>query len=213
MDAGVVGLQDWALNSSQTTIDPLEARSRTSASQFHKSSFRGTQKERAMAPSYSAQALFEVKNLVAVVTGGGSGLGKVIAHALAANSAKAVYILGRREEALVQTRDSSPNPDVTHLIVCDVTSKDSLAAAADRVRKDVSYCNAVFANRGIAMAGVGDAIRHVGSSSAKSLQEKLWASSMGELTKTFHVNVTGAFYTAVAFLDPLDESNKRLVVS
>lgn len=166
-----------------------------------------------MASSYSAQSLFEVKGLIAVVTGGGSGLGKVIAHALAANGAKAVYILGRREEALGRTRDSSPNPDITHPVVCDVTSKDSLATAADRVRKDVGYCDVVFANSGVATAGLGDAIKNVGNSSVKSLQEKLWAPSMDEFNKTFHVNVTGAFYTAVAFLDLLDEANKRAVVS
>lgn len=105
-----------------------------------------------MASSYSAQSLFHVADLVAVITGGGSGLGRVIAHSLAANGAKAVYVLGRREEALGQTRDSSPSPAITHPVLCDVTSKDSLAAAADRVRKDVGYCNAVFANSGVATA-------------------------------------------------------------
>ncbi|PFH59644.1 hypothetical protein XA68_12080 [Ophiocordyceps unilateralis] len=165
-----------------------------------------------MDSSYKAQSLFEVKDLVAVITGGGSGLGRVITHALAANGAKAVYILGRRENSLVATQEASSHGQVIHPVVCDVTSKDSLAAAAERVRKDVGYCDVVFANSGIATANVGEAMRNIANSTIKSLQQSLWEPSMEEFSQTFHVNVTGAFYTAVAFLHLLDEGNKRAVV-
>ncbi|KAG5956687.1 hypothetical protein E4U58_006465 [Claviceps cyperi] len=57
------------------------------------------------ASSYSAASLFSVKGLVAVITGGGSGLGAITAHALVANGAKAVYILGRKKEALLSTQE------------------------------------------------------------------------------------------------------------
>ena len=43
--------------------------------------------------------LTDVSGLVAVVTGGGIGLGLIIARALEANGAK-VFITGRREEKL-----------------------------------------------------------------------------------------------------------------
>lgn len=46
-----------------------------------------------------ASNLFSVNGLVAVVTGGGTGIGLMIARALEHNGAK-VYILGRREEVL-----------------------------------------------------------------------------------------------------------------
>ena len=43
--------------------------------------------------------LFDVSNLTAVVTGGGTGIGLMITQGLVANGAK-VYITGRRKEAL-----------------------------------------------------------------------------------------------------------------
>jgi NAD(P)-dependent dehydrogenase (short-subunit alcohol dehydrogenase family) len=44
-----------------------------------------------MSPTNKATDLFNVQGLVAVITGGGSGLGLYAARALDANGAKAVY--------------------------------------------------------------------------------------------------------------------------
>ena len=49
-----------------------------------------------MPPSNKIQDLFSVIDLVAVITGGGSGLGLYAARALDANGAKAVYIVGEQ---------------------------------------------------------------------------------------------------------------------
>jgi NADP-dependent 3-hydroxy acid dehydrogenase YdfG len=48
---------------------------------------------------YSRSNLTDVSGLVAVVTGGGTGLGLTIARTLEANGAK-VFITGRRQEKL-----------------------------------------------------------------------------------------------------------------
>ncbi|RFU75122.1 short chain dehydrogenase reductase [Trichoderma arundinaceum] len=163
--------------------------------------------------SYSVESLFRVDGLVAVITGGGSGLGRITAHALAANGAKAVYVLGRREDALVATRDTSPNPEAIRPVVCNVTSKDSLKAAADQVREEVGYCDVVFANSGVITADNSSMMGNVNGLDLKAIQESLWAYEMEEFTQSFHVNVTAAFYTVLAFLDLLDEGNKKAVVS
>ncbi len=50
--------------------------------------------------SFKAADLFAVTGMVFIITGGGSGLGEMMARALDANGAAKVFILGRRKEAL-----------------------------------------------------------------------------------------------------------------
>lgn len=49
--------------------------------------------------SLDAASLFGVKGLIAVITGGGTGIGLMLTKALEHNGAK-VYIIGRRLEVL-----------------------------------------------------------------------------------------------------------------
>lgn len=54
----------------------------------------------------TASSLFDITGRVAVITGGGTGLGLMMAKALEANGAK-VYILGRRLELLQEAAKQS----------------------------------------------------------------------------------------------------------
>jgi NAD(P)-dependent dehydrogenase (short-subunit alcohol dehydrogenase family) len=57
------------------------------------------------AQSYSLQSLYDLSGLVALVTGGGTGIGLMISTGLAANGAK-VYITGRRKDVLDKVVDA-----------------------------------------------------------------------------------------------------------
>ncbi|PFH62547.1 hypothetical protein XA68_13129 [Ophiocordyceps unilateralis] len=164
-------------------------------------------------PPYTAESLFDVRDLVVVVTGGGGGLGRIMAHSLAANGAKAIYLLDINSEGLAAAKHSSPAPDLIHTVICDVTDKESLAAAAGRVRGDMGYCDVVFANAGVLKANTGQTMEGLTSSTPiTTLQEKLWAPTMDEMVQTLTVNVAGVYFTAVAFLDLLHQGNQRAVV-
>ena len=154
------------------------------------------------------QDLFQVQNLVAVITGGGSGIGKLAAHALVAAGAKTVYILGRRSGTLQNCKDSSLRPEAIVPIVCDVSSKKSLHDAVEQVKKETGYCDLLFAN-----AGVPEIPRQiVDRSTIQSLQKGLWDLDMESYEQIYKINTLGAFQTAIAFLQLLDEGNKQAVV-
>lgn len=158
-----------------------------------------------------AADLFNVNGLVVVITGGGSGLGRYAAHALDANGAKVVYIVGRREESLREVAKGGRN---IIPIVGDVTSKESLEKVAEQVRKEQGYVNLLFANAGVLGPIVRKSLPEKGSGpdgrpSIEEMQKALWEPSMEEFTNTSHVNCTGVFYTAVAFMTLLDAGNKK----
>lgn len=81
------------------------------------------------------QDLFNVQGLVVVVTGGGSGLGLYAARALDANGAKAVYIIGRRENTLQEAAKTGVNGSIKP-IVGDVSDKSSLIKIVEQVRQE-----------------------------------------------------------------------------
>ncbi|KAF2753665.1 short chain dehydrogenase/reductase [Pseudovirgaria hyperparasitica] len=160
-----------------------------------------------MAPNYDATSLFSVKGLVAVITGGGSGLGANVAHALDANGAKAVYVLGRRAEALERTAAEAKNGSIKP-IVCDVTDKSQLAAAAAKVSSESGFINVLFANSGAIGPPTGDLLSRDTPPSLDEFTSRLCEVEMSDFTQTMHVNVTGTFFTALAFAKLLDAGNK-----
>jgi len=161
-----------------------------------------------MAPTNKAQELFNVQGLVVVITGGGSGLGLYAARALDANGAKAVYIVGRREETLQNAAKTAVNGTIIPL-VGDVTDKESLQKIAERVRQEQGFINLLFANAGIGGLKHASALPQDRKPTIKEFQEIMFKPEMEDFTKLLHFNTTAVFYTAVAFLDLLDAGNKK----
>src|SRR5436190_23394746 len=78
--------------------------------------------------------------LLALVTGGGSGVGRAVAHRLA-DAGWRVAILGRRADALAAT--AAHAPDRIRPEVCDVVDAAAVAAVCDRLRADWGGLDAV----------------------------------------------------------------------
>ena len=167
-----------------------------------------------MSPTNKATDLFNVNGLVAVITGGGSGLGLYAARALDANGAKAVYIVGRRSETRQAAAKTSVNGTIKP-IVGDVTDKASLTKIADQVRQEQGYINLLFANAGIVGAKHGamlkESLKDGGSSkpTVAEFQKIMFEPPIDDFTFASHVNCSAVFYTAIAFLDLLDAGNKQ----
>ncbi|KAK4098491.1 NAD(P)-binding protein [Parathielavia hyrcaniae] len=159
-----------------------------------------------MTSNLDAASLFRVDGIVAVVTGGGTGIGLTMARALAINGAKRVYLLGRRPNVLAEA--TTLHPTVFAPIQCDVTSHASLQAAVDRITSETGYINLLIANSGI--SGPLEA-RWDPSLPLSEVRARLFSgqAAMDATTLTFHVNTTGALFSMVAFLELLDAGNKH----
>ncbi|KAK3401416.1 hypothetical protein B0T20DRAFT_346783 [Sordaria brevicollis] len=154
----------------------------------------------------SANNLFNVNGMVAVITGGGTGIGLMMARALAANGAKRVYLLGRRPDVLLEA--AKANPAVLVALTCDVTNKDSLQKIVDKITNDVGYINLFVANSGV----LGPPNKWDTSLPLSEVRKNLFTNfQMEEMTSALNTNVTGAFFSMVAFLELLEAGNRNAV--
>jgi NAD(P)-dependent dehydrogenase (short-subunit alcohol dehydrogenase family) len=129
-----------------------------------------------------------------------------MARALATNGAKRVYLLGRRLDVL--TTATHHHPAIFVPIQCDVTSHASLQSAVDRITAESGYINLLIANSGIGGPTPGWNL----SLPLSEVRTALFSQAvMDDTTSTLNVNVTGAFFTMVAFLELLDAGNQKAV--
>ena len=167
--------------------------------------------------SLSAAALFRVDGTVAVITGGGTGIGLIMARALAANGARRVFILGRRRDVVDSAADAANKElgvtDVLVPVVCDVTDKASLQASVDTVSANLAGADktgSVGVNLLVCNAGTsGPSMFYDPQISVSALRQRMFTDAdPAAMTDAFHVNVTGAYFTAMAYLELLDAGNQ-----
>ncbi|KAJ4494616.1 hypothetical protein C8J55DRAFT_497120 [Lentinula edodes] len=178
---------------------------------------------------FSPLKLFNVEGLVAVVTGGGSGIGLMMATALENNGA-IVYIVGRRHEVL--ERAAQENSRFNNIIPLqgDITNRESLLAVVQIVKARHGYIDLLVNNAGIARNLYVHPLPSPEDSpearsppsppaspscepslpSIKAFQSALWDSGTpDDFAETFATNVTAPYYTTVAFLELLHQGNLR----
>ncbi|KAH0275425.1 NAD(P)-binding protein, partial [Aureobasidium melanogenum] len=155
-----------------------------------------------MSDLYQRNNLFSVDGLVAVITGGGSGIGLMMTKALASNGAKKIYIVGRRKEKLEEA--ASFNPSVIIPVVGDVTSKDALKAVASRVESETGYINLLVCNSGTMgpVTGVNNREVSIAEYAAAAMNQ-----SWDEVTSTLNINVA-----AVLFKHPMANKTKSQIL-
>jgi NADP-dependent 3-hydroxy acid dehydrogenase YdfG len=83
---------------------------------------------------------------VAVITGASSGIGEATARALAADGHR-VALLARRGERINALSDEIGNGAVA--IAADVTDRDSIVAAAERVQQELGGADILINNAGV----------------------------------------------------------------
>ncbi len=125
----------------------------------------------------------DLSGRVAIVTGGGRGIGRLVAEALAAAGA-AVAITARSEDQLVETVASISGAGGTAIALPgDVSDPESVTAAVQQVERLLGPIDLLINNAGIS-GPVGP----------------VWEVDPGEWWRTFGVNLQGVFLFAHAVL-------------
>ncbi|KAJ6455980.1 hypothetical protein C8R47DRAFT_192621 [Mycena vitilis] len=132
-------------------------------------------------------SLFNVTGKIVLVTGGGVGIGKMIATGFARNGAT-VYIAARKEpqlkEAVEDIRKVATGK--VHYMVADVSSKAGCDALISEFQKREKKLHVLVNNSGITWGGPYDDFP----------EEKGW-------DNVFHVNVKSVFYMTAGLSDYL----------
>jgi NAD(P)-dependent dehydrogenase (short-subunit alcohol dehydrogenase family) len=137
----------------------------------------------------------ELQDRVAVVTGAGRGIGRVIATTLAQEGAH-VVLAGRSADTLEQTRELVERCGRTALVVpTDLTDREQVSALAASALDRFDAIDVLVNNSG------------VGGPSAP-----LWEVDPDEWEATLAVNVTGTFLACRAFLPAMVERGSGNVV-
>jgi NAD(P)-dependent dehydrogenase (short-subunit alcohol dehydrogenase family) len=112
---------------------------------------------------------------VALVTGGGTGIGKAIAKAMLAEGAK-VIIVGRKEEVLQEAQTELGSG--SEIMVCDVTNESQVNKVYETIMSNHGKLNILINNAGMAARG-----------KAYEMSYEMWK-------KVVDVNLNGAFLCA-----------------
>lgn len=177
---------------------------------------------------FDARDIFNVEGMVVVITGGGTGIGLMMATVLE-HSGATVYIVGRRRAVLENAAKENNKSGKIIPLVGDVTDRDSLLSMVEKVKAGHGYIDLLINNAGIArnlyahpLPSPEDSPSNnppsppdspaVGTSvpSIKAFQNALWdTGTPQDFADTFATNVTAIYYTTVAFLDLLHQGNIR----
>jgi NAD(P)-dependent dehydrogenase (short-subunit alcohol dehydrogenase family) len=133
---------------------------------------------------------------VAIVTGGGRGLGFQIAKALFADGARVAICSRYRDVVTTAARSLDPAGVSVLPVVCDIRDETAVTGMVDAVRSEFGAIDTLINNSGIA-----------GPTSA------VWESSLQEWQDTLATNVTGVFLCCRAVLPAMIKQGSGSIVT
>ncbi|PLW20225.1 hypothetical protein PCANC_05665 [Puccinia coronata f. sp. avenae] len=147
--------------------------------------------------------LFDVKDLVVVVTGGGTGIGQMMTRALIANGARKVYIVGRRLDVLETTASeyASSAPGKIIPYQADLSSKSQIDGLRKKLEAEEKYIDILINNSAIGGPQFDGSVKTV-----EEISESMWSADEAEANDLLQTNMLGYFYTSAALLKLLGNS-------
>ncbi|KAK4934102.1 hypothetical protein LTR66_015724, partial [Elasticomyces elasticus] len=158
--------------------------------------------------SLKLENLFSVEGKVALVTGGGTGIGLMTTQALAVNGAK-VYIVGRTLEKLEKVRDTY-GKDIPGDIIpmqADVSSKDDIRELVKQISSKEQHLDILINNAGIELNS-----QQTEAKTAEEMSDNLFNDeneTFETWTDTYRTNVPQLFFMTIAFLPLLQKATEH----
>jgi 2,3-dihydroxy-2,3-dihydrophenylpropionate dehydrogenase len=140
-----------------------------------------------------------LKDYVALVTGGGSGIGRAVAERFVAEGAS-VTILGRSIDQLSDVVDASPDPSRMHAVAADVRNSEQLHHTVAETVQRFGKLDTLVAN-----AGIWDYHRQLTKMSAAQLE--------ASFDEVFAINVKGYLLAAEAAWRELVKTRGSIVMT
>jgi len=162
---------------------------------------------------FAGDNLFDLTGRVALVTGGGTGIGLITAKAFASNGAK-VYITGRRLEVLQEAAKLQfRGQGKIEALQMDVTKKESIQVVVETIAKNDGKLHVLVNNAG----GVGpvtpfslDPTAPQCTSAAAYGQALFDSQQFQEWESITTLNTASIFFVTTAFLGLLEKGAKDL---
>ncbi|PLB54218.1 short chain dehydrogenase/reductase family [Aspergillus steynii IBT 23096] len=157
--------------------------------------------------NFRLENLFNVKGKVALITGGGSGIGLMATQALAVNGAK-VYITGRTGSKLDRVVElyGRDIPGQIIPITADITDKQAVDQLVQEISQREEYLSILINN-----AGISSQTQTTEHEDADKLRQSLFeeTTDVAEWDRVFRTNVTQLFLTTTAFLPLLQKGSEQ----
>ncbi|KAK4963265.1 hypothetical protein LTR10_000893 [Elasticomyces elasticus] len=158
---------------------------------------------------FQLSSLFDVKGKVALITGGGSGIGLMFTQALAVNGAK-VYIVGRTQDKL-DTVAKTYSQGISGQIIPvqgDCTSKEQIADLYKTISDKETHLDILVNNAGIM---TGNTIT-TEAKNAEEMKKNMFdddKNSFQDWDDIYRTNVSHCYFMSTAFLPLLEKATEH----